>query len=150
MALKLFLKNLPEDVVFRGIQEFIGKEKQIYYNKYVKEYRFKLNVNDVSYKKISGLFENMSIIYNKNSGGSILEIGQLKLPIMDKFLGKQEKFSITHIIYKVNNTLFINTELCIRKEYYDPYGYDDDGRLDWDDVPDKISFDTFYTNSVKI
>ena len=36
------LKNLPEDVIFHEIQNFIGKEKQIYYNKYVKEYRVKI------------------------------------------------------------------------------------------------------------
>lgn len=149
MALTLFLKNLPEDVVFHGIQEFIGKEKQIYYNKFVKEYRFKLNQNEVTYKKISKLFENMSIIYNKNSGGSVLEIGQFELPLIDRILEKEGKFSVTHTTYKINSSVFINTELCIRKEYYDPYACLDDDYSPYDG-PDIIYYEKFYTYCIKI
>jgi hypothetical protein len=143
------LKNLPEDVIFHQIQKFIGKEKQIYYNKYVKEYRIKITDINTVYNKIRKLFDNCSITYNKASGGSVLEMGWLG----DKWclgLNGSNKYAITHIIYSHNpNVMVAHTELCMRKEYFYEY-YDDIDDYTFRDVPDMIKYNTFYNYSTKL
>jgi hypothetical protein len=147
----LMLNKLPEDVIFNVIQDFIGKDKIIYYNKYVKEYRFKFNKNNILYNKINKLFENVTIIYNKNTGGTFIEIGYLggdNILENGYWYGKPQ-FSITHISYKHKHTLFLTTELRKKFEYFDDYGYDSDGRLDYHDTP-YISYKNFYDNTIRI
>jgi hypothetical protein len=139
------LKNLPEDVIFHQIQHFIGKDKQIYFNKYVKEYRVKITDINKVYNKIYKLFDNCVITYNKLTGGSVLEVGYID----DKWwLGKRDKYAITHIVFNHSKKITVaNTELCIRKEiYYDDYYFDRDDYC-FRDVPDKVDYEIFYRNS---
>jgi hypothetical protein len=151
------LQKLPSDIVFHEIQDFIGKEKIIYFNKYVNEYRLKLCKNNVLYNNINKLFDNCSIVYNKNSGGSVLEIGFLKPRRFwsvysmndDKTFSieKNDRYVLNHIVYEQNKKLYTVTELCKIVEYYDPFPDDDLGSSD---VPDLIYYRKFYSHSTKI
>jgi hypothetical protein len=142
------LNNLPEDILFHQIQPFIGNEHEIYFNKYVKEFRVKFSKKNTIYKSLNALFDNISIIYNKQGGGSVIEIGSFE----DKnvlCLQSKNKFAITHIAYKHKNTLIVYTELCKRIEYYDPY--DDYDPEDWifSHIP-HIKYSTWYNHSSNI
>ena len=67
MSTIIYLINkLPYDIIY-SLQEFIGKDKKLYYNKYVNEFCIKLNEKNEKYNCIYKLYENMSIIYNKKS-----------------------------------------------------------------------------------
>jgi hypothetical protein len=135
------LRNLPEDIIFFGIQEFLGKEKIIYFNKYTKEYRVKFCKNYELYNKLNELFENISIIYNKD-GGSVLELKCLDTGILDK----QNKFAITHIVYNYKNIMVVNTELCKRVEHYDD-SFDDIDDWIFRDVPSYVTYKSWFQHS---
>jgi hypothetical protein len=154
------LQKLPSDIVFHEIQDFIGKEKIIYFNKYVNEYRMKLCKNNVLYNNLNKLFENCSIIYNKNGGGSVLEIGSLKPRGYGWFvysdngfnhnkftIEKNDRFVLTHIVYEQNKKLYTVTELCKIVEHFDP---DPDDDPVFRDVPDLMYYHNFYIHSTKI
>lgn len=135
------LNKLPEDMIF-SVQEFIGKEKKLYFNKYVNEYRCKLNEKDEKYKCVYKLYDDMSIIYNKTTNGSVLEVGNIEhcKGIISS------KYRITHIVYKNGSNLYVHTECRKQIEYYDDYDSDDRSFLD---VPYKV-INTIYTNDSKI
>jgi hypothetical protein len=145
-------KNLPEDVIRYGIQPFIGKDKILYYNKYINEYRLRFNKEHDIYNKIKPIFENMSITYNKKGGGSVLEVGILNSPQDRLFCdlgitGYTYKYRITHIVYEYKNKLYSNTDLCRRIEYYDDGFGPDDGS--YDDIA-YFKYKNWYKNFVKI
>ena len=148
--MEIMLNKLPEDIIFNIIQDFIGNDKIIYYNKCLKEYRLKINKINILYKKINKLFENINIIFNKNTGGSFIEIGYLGGDniLENGYWHGKPQFSITHIVYKHKQTLLLTTELCKKIEYFDD-GYDSDGRYDYDDTP-YISYNNFYDNTIII
>jgi hypothetical protein len=134
------VNKLPEDMIF-SVQEFIGKEKKIYFNKFVNEYRFKLNVKNDKYKCVYNLYDDVSIIYNKKTNGSVLEVGNIEYC---KGI-KSSKYRITHIVYEHYNKLYVHTECQKRFEYYDPY----DSDRAFEDVPYYL-IKKCYTNDSKI